>query len=66
MLDNFSVEEVALAVKEINGKVPLEATGGITMDNIVDYAETGVDYVSSGLMTHSFNIIDVSLKASLG
>tara|TARA_B100000925_G_scaffold229851_1_gene178417 strand:- start:470 stop:1345 length:876 start_codon:yes stop_codon:yes gene_type:complete len=66
MLDNFSVDEVSQAVKEINGKVPLEATGGITMENIVDYAETGVDYVSSGLMTHSFKIIDVSLKASLG
>ena len=65
MLDNFSVEEVAQTVKEIDGKVPLEATGGITMENIVDYAETGVDYVSSGLMTHSFKIIDVSLKASL-
>ena len=66
MLDNFSVQEVGHAVQEVKGRMPLEATGGITMDNIVNYAETGIDYVSSGIMTHSFKIIDVSLKASLG
>ena len=46
MLDNFSVDDVKLAVSIVNGKKELEVSGGITLKNIKVYAETGVDYIS--------------------
>ncbi len=63
MLDNFSVEDTRKAVKMVNGRYELESSGGITYDTIRDYAETGVDYVSVGALTHSVKSLDMSLKA---
>jgi nicotinate-nucleotide pyrophosphorylase (carboxylating) len=63
MLDNFSIEKCKEAVDFVGGKIPLEASGGITLDTIKNYAETGVDYVSVGSLTYSFKSLDISLKA---
>jgi nicotinate-nucleotide pyrophosphorylase (carboxylating) len=63
MLDNFSVEKCKEAVDFVAGKIPLEASGGITLDTIKNYAETGVDYVSVGSLTYSYKSLDISLKA---
>lgn len=63
MLDNFSPEKLAEAVKLINGKFETEASGGITRDNIREYAMTGVDYISVGALTHHIKSLDMSLKA---
>lgn len=62
MLDNFSVEEVKQAVKIINGKTETEASGGINENNIQQYAQTGVDFISIGSLTHQINSLDLSLK----
>lgn len=63
MLDNFSVEEMRKAVKLINGRYETEASGGITLETIRSYAETGVDFVSVGALTHHIKSLDLSLKA---
>ncbi len=63
MLDNFSVEDTRKAVKHVNGRVELESSGGITFDTLRSYAETGVDYISVGALTHSIKSLDMSLKA---
>ncbi len=63
MLDNFQPEAVAEAVKLINGEFETEASGGINLDNIVDYAKTGVDFVSVGGLIHQAKSLDLSLKA---
>ena len=63
MLDNFSIEKCKEAVDFVGGKIPLEASGGITLDTIKNYAETGVDYVSVGSLTYSYKSLDISLKA---
>lgn len=63
MLDNFSVEQCKEAVHFVAGRVPLEASGGIHLDTIVAYAETGVDFVSVGSLTYSYQSLDMSLKA---
>lgn len=63
LLDNFSVESLIEAVKLINGKFITEASGGINLENIAEYATTGVDYISSGALTHSVKSLDLSLKA---
>lgn len=63
MLDNFTYEQIREALKLINGRFPVEASGGITPDNVREYAETGVDYVSMGYLTHSVKSLDLSLKA---
>ena len=63
MLDNFSVEKCKEAVDFVSGRMPLEASGGITLDTIKGYAETGVDYVSIGSLTYSYKSLDISLKA---
>ena len=65
MLDNFSVPDLAEAVKLIGGKYETEASGGINKDNIRKYAETGVDYISVGALTHHIKSLDMSLKAVL-
>lgn len=61
MLDNFPVEDTRIAVEMINGKVEVESSGGITLDTIRDYAETGVDYISVGDLTHHIKSLDISL-----
>lgn len=63
MLDNFSFEQIREALKIIDGRFPVEASGGITPENVREYAETGVDYVSMGYLTHSVKSLDLSLKA---
>lgn len=63
MLDNFSVEMTKNAIEHINGRIKTEATGGITLDNLREYAETGVDFISVGALTHSVKSMDMSLKA---
>ena len=64
LLDNFSHAEVAEAVKRYSNRVTLEASGGITPDNVRGYGDAGVDYVSMGYMTHSVKSLDLSLKST--
>jgi nicotinate-nucleotide pyrophosphorylase (carboxylating) len=63
MLDNFSPGLLKEAVDLIGGRYETEASGGITFQNIRKYAETGVDYISVGALTHSYKSLDISLKA---
>ena len=63
MLDNFSPEKLKEAVELINGKFETEASGGINEKNIREYAETGVDFISVGALTHQIKSLDLSLKA---
>ena len=63
MLDNFSIEETLMAVKEISGRYETESSGGITLSTIRAYAECGVDYISVGALTHHIKSLDMSLKA---
>ena len=65
MLDNFTPEQVTEALKLIDEGFETEASGGINLDNIEDYAETGVDYVSVGALIHQARSVDLSLKAVL-
>ncbi|MFT3749736.1 MAG: carboxylating nicotinate-nucleotide diphosphorylase [Agriterribacter sp.] len=65
MLDNFKPEQITEALKIINGKVETEASGGINLDNVKAYAETGVDYVSIGAVIHHAVSADLSLKAMI-
>ena len=62
MLDNFKVEEMTEAVKLINGRCKIEASGGVNLSNIKTIAETGVDYISVGGLTHSVKALDISLE----
>lgn len=61
LLDNMSPKDISTVVKELKGKVLLEASGGISPDNVIEYAKTGVDIISSGFLTHSVKSVDVSL-----
>lgn len=63
MLDNFIPSMMLEAVTLIDAKVETEASGGITLETISDYAATGVDFISVGALTHSFKSLDLSLKA---
>jgi nicotinate-nucleotide pyrophosphorylase (carboxylating) len=65
LLDNMKVEDVRQAVIRVTGHsrhVPVEASGGIRLDNVRDYAETGVDYISVGALTHSPQAVDLSMR----
>lgn len=62
MLDNFKPEQIIEALKVIDGKYETEASGNITMDNLREYAETGVDFISVGALTHHIASLDLSLK----
>lgn len=62
MLDNMSVENIAEAVRIAGGRVMLEASGNMTLDSVRDVAETGVDLISVGLLTHSAAAADISMK----
>lgn len=62
MLDNFEVEDMRRAVKIINKRFEVEASGGITLETVRPIAETGVDFISSGALTHSYQSLDLSLK----
>jgi nicotinate-nucleotide pyrophosphorylase (carboxylating) len=63
LLDNFNFEDTKKAVELINGKCLTESSGGITLETAQHYAECGVDYISSGALTHSVHNLDLSLKA---
>ncbi len=63
MFDNFKPEEMKRAVQLVNHKYETEASGGITLETVCSFAETGVDFISVGALTHSFNSLDLSLKA---
>ncbi|MBM3403514.1 MAG: carboxylating nicotinate-nucleotide diphosphorylase [Bacteroidetes bacterium] len=63
ILDNFSPEQLRRAVEMIGSRFETEASGGITIDNIRQYAETGVDFISVGALTHHIKSLDMSLKA---
>lgn len=63
MLDNFSIEDTLMAVKEISGRFETESSGGIDLSTIRAYAECGVDYISVGALTHHIKSLDMSLKA---
>jgi len=63
LIDNFTFQETRKAVQLINNKCQTESSGGITLETVRTYAECGVDYVSSGALTHSIYNMDLSLKA---
>ncbi|RZL69724.1 MAG: carboxylating nicotinate-nucleotide diphosphorylase [Pedobacter sp.] len=63
MLDNFELPLLKQAVDLIDGKFTTEASGGIVEENVTDYAECGVDFISMGALTHSVKSLDLSLKA---
>jgi nicotinate-nucleotide pyrophosphorylase (carboxylating) len=62
MLDNFTPTQTAEAVKVINGRFETESSGGITLETIRAYAETGVDFISVGALTHQIKSLDMNLK----
>jgi nicotinate-nucleotide pyrophosphorylase (carboxylating) len=62
MLDNMSLEDMRKAVKSIHGRALIEASGGITLDNVRAVAETGVNFISIGALTHSARALDISLE----
>jgi nicotinate-nucleotide pyrophosphorylase (carboxylating) len=62
MLDNMNPEDMRKAVKSINGRALIEASGGITLDNVRAVAETGVNFISIGSLTHSARALDISLE----
>ena len=62
MLDNMSVEDMRKAVKSIQGHALIEASGGITLGNVRAVAETGVDFISIGALTHSATALDISFE----
>ena len=63
MLDNFSPETTREAVALIGGRYETESSGGITLKNLREYAECGVDFISVGALTHQIKSLDLSLKA---
>ena len=65
MLDNMSLEDMRKAVKYIGGRALVEASGGITLDNVRAVAETGVDFISIGALTHSARALDISLELEI-
>jgi nicotinate-nucleotide pyrophosphorylase (carboxylating) len=67
LLDNMSPENVRLAVErcaKLERRLPLECSGGIRLENVRLYAETGVDFISVGLLTHSAQAVDMSMRVS--
>jgi nicotinate-nucleotide pyrophosphorylase (carboxylating) len=65
LLDNMSPEECASAVAFVAGRFKLEASGGITLENAKAYAESGVDYLAIGALTHSAPVLDIGLDLRL-
>jgi nicotinate-nucleotide pyrophosphorylase (carboxylating) len=64
MLDNFSLKTLRVAVGMTAGRVVLEASGGVTLETVRDIAETGVDVISVGALTHSASVLDIGLDAT--
>jgi nicotinate-nucleotide pyrophosphorylase (carboxylating) len=65
LLDNFTPAQISEALRIIQHQFETEASGGINLNNIVSYAETGVDYISVGGLIHQAKSVDLSLKAKL-
>ncbi len=65
LLDNMTPEEMRATVAHVAGRAELEASGGITLDTLRAYAETGVDFISLGALTHSAPVLDLSLLVEL-
>jgi len=65
MLDNMSLEDMRKAVESIQGRTLIEASGGITLDKVRAVAETGVDFISVGALTHSARALDISLELEM-
>ena len=65
MLDNMSIEEMRRAVKSVAGRCVIEASGGVTLENVRSVAETGVDLISIGALTHSVKALDISLELGI-
>jgi nicotinate-nucleotide pyrophosphorylase (carboxylating) len=65
MLDNMNLAEMRKAVKAVKGKALIEASGGMTLDRVRAAAETGVDFISTGAITHSVKALDISLEVQL-
>ena len=63
LLDNFSLADLKTAVERVQGRLPLEASGGVTFDTVRAIAETGVDVISIGALTHSAKALDIGLDA---
>jgi nicotinate-nucleotide pyrophosphorylase (carboxylating) len=61
LLDNFSLEALGEAVRQVAGSAELEASGGITLENVYDVAQTGIDYISIGSLTKNIQAIDLSM-----
>jgi len=66
LLDNFSLEDLRAAVPTIDGRLTVEASGGITLDNVAEVAATGVDVISIGALTHSVTALDIGLDFVVG
>jgi nicotinate-nucleotide pyrophosphorylase (carboxylating) len=64
LLDNFTVEQTREAVRRCRGRVPLESSGGITLETIREYADAGVDIISVGALTHSPPAADINLRVT--
>ena len=64
LLDNFTPAETRDAVKLVDGRVPLESSGGITLETVRQFAEAGVDYISVGALTHSVPAVDIHLRVT--
>lgn len=62
LLDNMSLDDIEEIVKNFKGKVQLEVSGGVNLDNVTEIAKTGVDYISIGALTHSAKALDLSLE----
>ena len=65
LLDNLSPEQAAEQIRWIRGRAKVELSGGITLENVRAYAETGADFVSSGAITHSAPAVDISFRLDL-
>jgi nicotinate-nucleotide pyrophosphorylase (carboxylating) len=65
LLDNLTPQEAAAWVREIGGRAKVELSGGISLENVRAYAETGADFVSSGAITHSARAVDISFRLEL-
>ncbi|CUU03337.1 Quinolinate phosphoribosyl transferase, C-terminal domain [Candidatus Kryptobacter tengchongensis] len=65
LLDNFKIDDLKKAVDLISGKFEVEASGGITLENVRQIAEAGVDYISIGMLTHSPKALDISLEIKI-
>lgn len=65
LLDNLSPQQAAEWIRIVNGRATVELSGGIDLDNVRSYAETGADFVSSGAITHSARAVDISFRLQL-